>query len=82
MPQTGIKGATAFAERLRRAIEIMDIPFDDNSLNITVSAGVATYTAGSNSMTINEFIDTADKALYEAKNSGRNKVVVAGSQPE
>jgi diguanylate cyclase (GGDEF)-like protein len=66
----------AFAERLRKAIETMDIAADDRTLNITASIGVAAYDPESK-MTATELIDVADKALYDAKNSGRNRVVAA-----
>jgi diguanylate cyclase (GGDEF)-like protein len=77
MPQTETHGAGTIAERLRKAIEGMDIPVDGQTVKITVSVGVATYVSQSEKLTIEEFIDKADKALYEAKTSGRNKVVIA-----
>lgn len=77
LPQTDIRGAVVFAERLRTSIEVMEIPANDRKLKITASIGVATY-GPQTSMTTSEFIDVADRALYDAKNSGRNRVVVAG----
>ncbi|NVN92254.1 MAG: GGDEF domain-containing protein [Desulfuromonadales bacterium] len=77
MPQTDLKGAVAIAERLRLAVEKMEIPIQGKILNITVSIGVATYQPHARKMTIVEFVDRADQALYEAKCSGRNRVVCA-----
>ena len=77
MPQTGAQGAATIAERLREAIEGMDIPVDGQIVKITVSVGVATYAPQSGKLSIEEFIDKADKALYDAKESGRNRVVIA-----
>jgi len=76
LPQTDLRGAMTFAERLRKAIETMEIPADDRTLNITVSIGITAYVAESK-LTATELIDVADKALYDAKNSGRNRVVAA-----
>jgi diguanylate cyclase (GGDEF)-like protein len=77
LPQTDLGGAVAFAERLRKAIESLEIPADDRTLNITASIGVATYDPETK-LSANEIINAADKALYEAKNSGRNRVAAAG----
>ena len=77
LPQTDMRGAVAFAERLRTAIECMEVPDNDRIVKITASIGVATYGPQSR-MTINEFIEVADRALYDAKKSGRNRVVTAG----
>jgi two-component system, cell cycle response regulator len=77
MPQTETQGAGTIAERLREAVEGMDIPVDGQTVKLTVSVGVATYVPQSIKLTIEEFIDKADKALYDAKNSGRNKVIIA-----
>jgi diguanylate cyclase (GGDEF)-like protein len=79
MPQTETQGAVTIAERLRAAIEGIDIPVDGRTLKITVSAGVATYLSQSEKLTIEEFINKADNALYDAKSSGRNKVVSAAA---
>jgi len=80
MPQTETQGAATIAERLRGAIEGMDIPVDGQTVRITISVGVATHVPKSIKLTIEEFIDRADKALYNAKNSGRNKVVIAAAE--
>jgi len=77
MPQTETPGAVTIAERLRDAVEGMDIPVEGETVKITISIGVATYPAKTEKLSIEEFIDKADKALYDAKNSGRNKVVTA-----
>ncbi|TSC70060.1 MAG: hypothetical protein CEO12_557 [Parcubacteria group bacterium Gr01-1014_46] len=59
------------AQSIRKVIE--KLTFTNDVLNITVSVGVATNWKGT---TFLELIERADKALYQAKESGRNKVVV------
>ncbi|SPF31933.1 Diguanylate cyclase (GGDEF) domain-containing protein [Candidatus Desulfosporosinus infrequens] len=66
------------AERIRR--EVQDHKFlllNAQSINITISIGVAIYPFSVNN--IQEIVEKADSALYEAKRTGRNKVVVCKS---
>jgi diguanylate cyclase (GGDEF)-like protein len=64
-------GGKALAERLRAAVEEGD--FGD--VAVTISLGVAAWTAGSGTMA--HALDAADHALYAAKRGGRNRVVAA-----
>ncbi|MBU1231608.1 MAG: GGDEF domain-containing protein [Proteobacteria bacterium] len=71
LPANDEKEAVACAERIRRGIAAgvsKKIPFP-----VTISAGVARYEAGDSLQTLT---DRADQALYKAKQSGRNKVVI------
>jgi len=70
LPDTEITAALAVAERIRLKI--------NESTGVTVSLGVSWAKDGSNTMT--ELISVADTALYQAKNSGRNKVACAASR--
>ncbi|GHF25734.1 PleD family two-component system response regulator [Kordiimonas sediminis] len=76
MPDTAMDWASMIAERLRQ--EVCDNPFDVNAsegpLSVTVSIGVA---VSHGQYTSAQLIERADKALYEAKETGRNKVVLA-----
>ncbi|MBP8865004.1 MAG: diguanylate cyclase [Acetobacterium sp.] len=69
MPQIDAEGATYAAERLRAVVETT---LFTQGLRQTASFGVATYKKGESP---EAFIDRADKALYEAKQKGRNCVV-------
>ncbi|MDX8413964.1 MAG: diguanylate cyclase [Mariprofundales bacterium] len=63
-------------ERLRSNIHQQQVPVDDGSmLQITVSAGTALHQQGE---ALDSLIERADKALYQAKNSGRNQSCAAG----
>jgi len=75
LPETDIDAAATLAERLRTAIATTPIATPKGALPITVSLGVAQYAP--NEPTIDAALKRADEALYEAKHSGRNKVVVA-----
>jgi diguanylate cyclase (GGDEF)-like protein len=75
LPETELERALIVAERLRMVIEDMDIAVVSDKINVTVSVGVAAYSPQSKEITIDSLINSADKALYDAKNSGRNKVV-------
>lgn len=79
LPFTKIEEAFVVAQRLRRAVELktVDILNDKGdvafSIKVTISIGVSQYRKGDLPQGLNE---NADKALYEAKSTGRNKVVV------
>jgi len=75
LPETDIEAATTLAERLRVAIATTPIVTAKGPLPITASLGVAQYAP--NEPTIDAALKRADEALYEAKHSGRNKIIVA-----
>jgi len=72
-----LENGRLFAERLRRVIETVGVPFRSDPIRVTVSAGVATVTRDSPLASPPALIEAADAALYEAKRSGRNRVVTA-----
>ena len=69
LPHSGARQAFEVAERIRTLLKGFAWPQRD--MRVTISGGVCQY-AGE---TLDEFIDTADRMLYEAKESGRNQVV-------
>lgn len=73
MPQTDIQPALEAAERLCKLIAGAEVPLDQGlPVHFTVSIGVATL-AGTD-VNLDTLLGQADHALYEAKNSGRNRV--------
>ena len=75
LPNTDLSGAMEIAEQIRRNIENMPLPRNDGQdKKITVSIGVNTALMDGKNNTIHEFISGADKALYTAKQAGRNRV--------
>ncbi len=79
MPQTGKDTALRVAERIRRALESRGVSVDVGRIEVTVSAGVATY--GADGEDWDTLLSVADTALYEAKDAGRNRVATAGTAP-
>ncbi|EMS97868.1 response regulator PleD [Agrobacterium tumefaciens str. Cherry 2E-2-2] len=79
MPDTPMELAASVAERLRAIVE--DKPFYvrsiDRELSITASLGIATSSGAFGAP--DEILKQADKALYEAKHAGRNRVVAAAA---
>ena len=73
---TGVAGQR-IAERLRQRVEHATIFSGDRKLNVTVSAGVFSA-ADPVGLSIDDMVRVADQALYEAKETGRNKVVYRG----
>ena len=71
MTQTDIKGATLCAERVRGAVEQKRFPNMGTDFKVTVSLGLTDYRGNEK---IDEMIARADKALYRAKDGGRNLV--------
>lgn len=74
LPDTPMQGAALFAERLRKAIEQLTIKHGQYQMSCSVSLGVACMR---NDMAhYNALIEEADKALYQSKSSGRNRVTL------
>ena len=73
-PNVDAMGAGKLAERCRRKIEDICIPAGRQIVRITASFGVADSSLASSYQTL---IDVADKAMYQAKQQGRNRIVVA-----
>jgi diguanylate cyclase len=74
LPDTGSEGACNRAETIRQSIaEDLNFSWGDEALKVTVSIGVATVASGGR-ITADDMIGAADKALYEAKQNGRNRV--------
>jgi diguanylate cyclase (GGDEF)-like protein len=84
LPDTDFTAAIQIAEAARLAIAALELKHPDSSISpwITVSAGVATATPES-WQTEKQLVAAADRALYEAKRSGRNcvKATPAGNRP-
>jgi len=77
LPGTYEMGAAQIAERVRGNVEALSIPSDEgDDTRITVSIGVIAVVP-SMETSITDFIKKADKALYAAKEAGRNRYVVA-----
>lgn len=76
LPNATIDGAAAVAERIREKIAATSVEVDGQEISITASFGVACYPAPGID-DLNDLLKAADKALYEAKESGRNRVVLA-----
>ncbi len=79
LPDEPLESAVAMAERCRKEIEKICVNFADQEVRVTASFGVSD-SSGANSP--EALIESADAALYQAKNSGRNRVVAAGAGVE
>ena len=77
LPATPSSGAKAVAETIRKAVEAAQLVRADTKKpigDITISAGIATYRRGEDTM---ELLNRADQALYRSKNEGRNRCTLA-----
>jgi diguanylate cyclase (GGDEF)-like protein len=72
LPETDINEAMIVAEIIRENIANKHIAFGEKQVSITLSIGVASYKLGDK--TIDAIIQRADRALYQSKNQGRNRV--------
>lgn len=79
LKDTDSDGARELAERLRANIEAMRVPFGTDEIQVTASFGVATYPVEVPEW--DALYRTADRALYQAKQAGRNQVHGVGGGP-
>jgi len=81
LPHTTEKAAWKLAERVREVVEGCEFHFDGKDFKVTASIGVASV-EGSALSKDDDLILKADKALYKAKNNGRNMVVLSSSKEQ
>lgn len=78
LPETGKQVAGKLAERIRGSLSVQAFHFKETlqSGKLTISLGVATFPEDAKSL--NALVETADRALYKAKENGRNGVELVG----
>ena len=76
LPETDLRGAAIVAERLRKAIEQLEIDTNDCRIDVTASVGVTSYHPSTDKMGKSEILSEADNALYNSKNKGRNMISI------
>lgn len=72
LPDTEMQGALVLAERLRQAIEDWSLEMPGGRLKVTASMGIASLDPSMKGAV--DLIDAADRALYQAKRAGRNRI--------
>ena len=72
LPETPAEGAMDVAERIRESMAAKPLVFDGKAVTSTVSIGVASFPGDGQSL--DAIVGRADRALYKAKHSGRNRV--------
>jgi len=74
---TSQRDALLAAERLALGLRDMIVSQNEPETRITASMGITEYRKGEEIQTM---LERVDKALYDAKRTGRNKIVIAGSE--
>lgn len=74
MPFVNKEGAHAICERLRESVERHRVNCEGTSIAITCSMGISEYRTG---LDLKSLFEEADEALYEAKRTGRNRVLLS-----
>jgi len=74
LPQTNVENAMKVAEKIRAVVKNISVKTDKKQISFTVSLGVAGYR--SEDEDASEILERADRALYEAKESGRDRSVL------
>jgi diguanylate cyclase len=75
LPDTPVANVEFVAERIRRLVEKCVVVYDEINISFTVSIGIAGFKHTYKDST--QWLDTADKSLYQAKAAGKNRVILA-----
>ncbi len=74
MPEVGLDDAIQRAEYFRKSIDELEVEFNGKTIHFTISIGIAIFLIHATDS--DKILSMADTAMYQAKQSGRNKVVV------
>lgn len=72
LPGTGLEDATRLANQMRESIAQIGFHFRGNPVSVTISCGITALKEGDSP---DDAFDRADKAMYQAKDGGRNRVI-------
>jgi diguanylate cyclase len=75
LPDTPVANVEFVAERIRRLVEKCVVVYDEINISFTVSIGIAGFKQTYKDST--QWLDMADKSLYQAKAAGKNRVILA-----
>ena len=75
LPETSVEGGTLLAERIRKAVSEKEFLCGTTPFRVTVSIGVTGF-PNPELKDYNDVVDSSDKALFKAKEKGRNRVVI------
>jgi len=73
LPETNGRGGLELSERIRAAVSASSLDMLNNTVTSTVSVGVTSYPDDGGSVVA--LLEKADKAMYRAKNAGKNRAV-------
>jgi len=82
LPETGLEGAVELADRIRTRIESERVRGVNGAAPLQVTASIGAASMPASARTVQDLIAAADAALYEAKRSGKNRVVAASSRSQ
>ena len=74
MPETTLGGGYKVAEKIRESVEKLEFHYRGNNVKVTISCGISLFMEND---TAERAFSRADKALYQAKEQGRNRCVIA-----
>ena len=74
LPETPVENALILAERLRNRVEEAIVRSGSESIQITISLGVAGVSDGLKNVSTEQLMGAVDSALYKAKDEGRNRI--------
>ena len=76
LPHTGVEAALQKVERIRQDIGSLVVQAGVDKVSVTISSGVAAPLEGGRTDSLDQLIERADSALYEAKEAGRNRTII------
>lgn len=82
LPGAGVEDAFRVAEKIRIALSQKTFTHEKGEFSKTISIGVTELSMRDKDRTLEDIVARADKGLYEAKESGRNKVVIVRDEPK
>lgn len=77
LPNSSLNQASMFGERVRSSLEELDVECDEGAMTVTVSMGIARFRNGESR---DMWISRADRAMYVAKQKGRNRIEIEPPQ--
>jgi diguanylate cyclase (GGDEF)-like protein/PAS domain S-box-containing protein len=80
LPMTNVHQAYLLAERIRTSVELLRTPSENGDVSTTISIGIAEMSPAAPTESVENLFRLADKAMYRAKQTGRNRTVVFDSK--